>query len=239
MIPVVFVHGFMGGSAQWDAQTDAFGDAPIIAVDLPGFGENGELDAFQTIENYADWVLEHLTDRGVDQFHLVGHSMGGMIAQEMVAKSPERVARLVLYGTGAQGVLPGRFETIQTSKDRAIADGAPATARRISATWFLDRENDTAYEGCAKIAERASMKAILSGLDAMNKWSGSTHLPKLDAKTLVIWGDSDRTYSWDQTEQLWRSISKASLAVIPNCAHAPHLEKTDLFNSIVSDYLMA
>ena len=43
MIPVVFVHGFMGGSAQWDAQTDAFGDAPIIAVDLPGFGENGEL----------------------------------------------------------------------------------------------------------------------------------------------------------------------------------------------------
>ena len=114
-----------------------------------------------------------------------------------------------------------------------------ATARRIAATWFLERENAAAYEGCAQIAERSGIKAILTGLDAMDSWNGIRHLQNLAAKTLVIWGDTDRTYQWSQTEQLWQSISQASLAVIPNCAHAPHLEKPEIFNSIVSDFLMA
>ena len=239
MIPVVFVHGFMGGSRQWVAQQGAFGGSEIVAIDLPGFGENADQPPLDTIEAYADWALDTLRTRGISRFHLVGHSMGGMVAQEMVARSPESIERLVLYGTGAQGVLPGRFETIQTSKERALSEGAVATARRIAATWFLERENAAAYEGCAQIAERSGIKAILTGLDAMDSWNGIRHLQNLAAKTLVIWGDTDRTYQWSQTEQLWQSISQASLAVIPNCAHAPHLEKPEIFNSIVSDFLMA
>ncbi|MEP4194025.1 MAG: alpha/beta hydrolase [Aliishimia sp.] len=239
MIPVVFVHGFMGGSAQWADQEGAFGDGHIIAVDLPGYGANAHLDALQTIEGYAYWVLENLTARGVDRFHLIGHSMGGMIAQVMAAKSPDRVARLVLYGTGAIGVLPGRFETIDTSKKRAVADGPSVTARRISATWFLALEKAEGFESCAQIAERSSMQAILAGLEAMSLWTGSAYLPKLLSPTLVLWGDNDRTYSWDQTEQLWRSIRQSNLAVIPNCAHALHLEKPDMFNRVVRDFLLA
>ncbi|MEM9579425.1 MAG: alpha/beta fold hydrolase [Pseudomonadota bacterium] len=237
MTPVVFVHGFMGGSRQWAGQQGAFNGADVVALDLPGFGQNAHLEALGSIESYADWVLDALSARGIERFYLVGHSMGGMVAQEMAARSAGRIARLVLYGTGAQGVLPGRFETIQTSKERAQADGAVATARRIAATWFLERENADAYEGCAQIAERSGMQAILSGLDAMNQWDGSAHLAGLTIKTLIIWGDQDRTYSWRQTEQLWQSISQSSLAVLPDCAHAPHLEKTALFNAIASDFI--
>jgi pimeloyl-ACP methyl ester carboxylesterase len=238
MTSVVFVHGFLGGSRQWRDQNAALcGNFDVTAVDLPGFGENTRLSAPDCIADYARWVLDDLNARGLDRFHLVGHSMGGMIAQEMIAQAPNRVDRLVLYGTGATGVLPGRFETIGTSRRRACAEGAPATARRIAATWFLAHEDAAAYAECAAIAEQGSLQAILAGLDAMQGWNGTAHLADIRARTLVVWGDHDRTYPWSQTEHLWRTIGGASLAVIPGCAHAAHLEKPLLFNGIIRDFL--
>ena len=238
MKPIVFVHGFMGGSRQWEEQRAALGsDFDIVTPDLPGFGENAHMKAPDSITGFAQWVLDDLSARGIGHFHLVGHSMGGMIVQEIVRLAPDRLLKLVLYGTGATGVLPGRFETIATSKQRACADGPRITARRISATWFLRNERAAAYESCAAIAERSSHQAIQAGLDAMQGWSGVSHLPDIKVRTLVIWGEHDRSYSWKQAEQLWRSIRNASLAVIPDCAHAVHLEKPQLFNAVLSDFL--
>lgn len=237
MNALVFVHGLMGGSQQWQQQLAALSGFNCVALDLPGFGDNADAPPLQSIADFAGWALDALTARGVARFSLVGHSMGGMVAQEMIAQAPERVDRLVLYGTGATGVLPGRFETIDTSKDRARADGPITTARRISATWFLDHDQSPAYETCAQIAQRTGMAAILAGLDAMQGWSGTAHLARIKAKTLIIWGDTDRTYPWGQTQELWKSIDGASLAVLPGCAHASHLEKPVLFNAVLEDFL--
>ncbi|UWQ13568.1 alpha/beta hydrolase [Aliiroseovarius sp. M344] len=239
MNPVVFVHGFMGGSRQWQGQIDSDAGYEVISLDLPGYGENAQSEALDSIASYAEWALDELSARGVERFNLVGHSMGGMVAQEMVVQTPDRVDRLVLYGTGATGVLPGRFETICTSKRRALADGPQTTARRIAATWFLEREEAPGYEACAAIAEQCRLQAMLNGLDAMENWSGVERLEDIKAKTLVIWGDRDRTYPWCQTEQLWKSISNANLSVLPGCAHAAHLEKPELFNKILGDFFSA
>lgn len=238
MTVVVFIHGLMGGSAQWEGQSRAFLGFDFIALDLPGFGLNADKDPVDSIADFATWALNELSKRGVERFYLVGHSLGGMVAQEMVARAPERVDRLVLYGTGPTGVLPGRFESIATSKHRACVDGSTVTARRIAATWFLERENAPAYEGCAAIAQLCRVEAILAGLDAMNLWNGADNLADITAKTLVVWGDHDRTYPWGQTEELWRSIQGANLAVIPGCAHASHLEKQPLFNGILEDFFV-
>lgn len=238
MTSLVLVHGFMGGSAQWLAQIAAFSERhDVIAVDLPGFGANNHLPALHSIGAFAEWVIAQLRLRGVERYHLLGHSMGGMIVQEMARMDQRHIERLVLYSTGSVGVLPGRFETIDESKARARADGAKATARRISATWFLDRENAPAFEACAAIAEQASPEAIQAGLDAMQGWRGADLLHEIKPETLVIWGDGDRTYPWQQTQLLWHDIPHARLAVVPNCAHAVHLERADVFNLIVADFL--
>ena len=238
MTTLVFVHGFMGGSAQWDAQVAAFaGSYNVITPDLPGFGANNHMAPLRSIRACAEWVIKELRKQDVQRYHLLGHSMGGMIVQEMARIDQDNIERLVLYGTGAVGVLPGRFETIEQSKARAIADGAQATARRIAATWFLDREEALAFEACATIAEKASPEAIQAGLDAMQGWRGDDFLQYIAPETLVLWGDKDRTYQWQQTQQLWHAIPNTSLSVLPNCAHAVHLELPDIFNLLVTRFL--
>jgi len=238
MKPLVLVHGFMGGAAQWDGALDLImQQREVIAVDLPGFGENADLTPLDTIAAFADWVLSYLSKKKIDDFHLLGHSMGGMIAQEMVRKSSARVDKLILYATGSIGELPGRFETIEQSKQRAIADGPKATARRISATWFLNGDAADGYAPFAAIAEKSSSAAIQAGLSAMAGWSGVQNLGAISQNTLVLWGDQDRTYPWDQIERLWRSIPDSRLAVVPDCAHAVHAENPEIFQRLITGLL--
>lgn len=227
----------MGGSTQWAPQAPLGQGRDLIFLDLPGFGLNARLPPIDRIEDFAAWALTELSGRGIERFDLLGHSMGGMVVQEMIRKAPSRVHRLVLYATGANGNLPGRFEPIETSIERARNEGAKATARRISATWFLERDAAQTYETCAQVAQKAGMDAILAGLAAMRDWSGEDHLPKIEAETLIIWGDRDRTYHWPQIETLWRRIPKSNLAVIPASAHAVHLERSSLFNLVLDGFL--
>ena len=240
MTPLVLVHGFLGGSDQWAAQQQALGSKTrLVALDLPGFGANAAMTAPDTIGDYARFVLDELDAQGVGTFDLLGHSMGGMIVQEIVAIAPERVRKLVLYGTGAFSNVEGRFETYEESKRRATADGAKATARRIAATWFAEGDNAPGYPACAAIAERASLQAIHAGIDAFGNWSREVNLTNIKCPTLIIWGEHDRSYAWPQIEQLWRTIPAASLAVVPGCAHAVHLEKPDLFNLLLGEFILA
>jgi pimeloyl-ACP methyl ester carboxylesterase len=232
------VHGYFGGGAQWSAQVQAFrGQFQVITPDLPGFGASNRLTAPETIRGFAINVMSQLDDFGVHRFHLAGHSMGGMIAQEMATLVPQRVEKLVLYGTGPVGLMPGRFETVEESRQGLCRQGTEATGRRIAATWFVQGEAGQGYELCAQIADQASMQAALAGLTAMETWSGVKALAKIISPTLVLWGDSDRAYLWPQPEKLWREIDGARLAVIPGCSHAVHLEKPNLFNAVLQDFL--
>ncbi|MEL7013517.1 MAG: alpha/beta fold hydrolase [Pseudomonadota bacterium] len=238
MKPLVLVHGFMGGSAQWDGIRPALeGGADLVTLDLPGFGKNHDLPPINRIEDFAEWVIATLKDKGIRSYDLLGHSMGGMIAQEVARRDSQALDRLFLYATGSIGVVPGRFETMEDSKARAVAEGARATARRISATWFLECESAPAYPACAALAELSSLEAILAGLDAMQAWSGQDALNRIAQKTLILWGDSDRTYNWDQIKLLWTQIPDAGLAVLPRCAHAAHMEKPHLFCDVLRDAL--
>lgn len=237
---LVLVHGYLGGSIQWKDQIEALGPHfDLVAIDLPGYGKSNHLHAPSEITEHARAVLEHLDSLGIEHFHLLGHSMGGMVVQEIVHQAPKRVDRLVLYATGPQGSIPGRFETLARSRERLAEDGVHRTARRISAVWLRDREESPAYEDLAALACQASEQAALAGLWAMEGWDGRAYLGEIRQPTLVFWGDRDRSYSWTQIEKLWREIPNTSLAVLPDCSHALHLERPALFHSILIEFLSA
>ena len=236
--PLVLIHGFMGGGVQWQSQRRAWGDArEIITPDLPGFGANNAAVAPDTIAGFAEYVLAEVDNQGVEQFDLLGHSMGGMIVQEMVVLAPQRVRRLVLYGTAAAGDLPGRFESFATSRQRALEEGVAAFANRVSATWFLDYQQAPGYPECAALARRSSAQALQAALTALETWSRRDNLEKISCPTLILWGEHDRTYRWLQIHELWSHIPDSHLAALPNCAHAVHLEKELIFNALAADFL--
>lgn len=238
--PLVLVHGYLGGSAQWTAQIDQLQEVfDVIAVDLAGYGQARDRVAPGTMTEHAQAVLATLDHLGVDRFHLLGHSMGGMVVQDIVHQAPGRVRRLVLYGTGPLGSIPGRFETMARSRERLAEDGVQRTARRICATWLLQREASPAFPALADLAAQASAQAAEAGLWAMERWDGRGRLGAIGAPTLVLWGEHDRSYGWAQVEQLWRGIPGASLAVLPACAHALHLERPALFHALVREFLDA
>lgn len=236
--PLVLLHGYLGGAALWQDQLAVFSEKfDVIVPELSGYGGNTDQPSLDTIDGYARQVLGFLDHLGVTQFHLVGHSMGGMIAQQMAAVAPARIDRLVCYGTGPRGVMPDRFETIDASRSRVRTDGAAATARRIAATWFADGENGLGYDTCVTLGENVSLTTALSGLSAMETWDGRATLDALTQPTLVIWGDRDRSYGWSQPEALWRGIKDSSLAVLPGCGHNAHMEQPEIFNAIVERFL--
>ena len=238
--PLVLVHGYLAGAGIWREQFEFFqGRFDVLAPNLPGFGDSAHLTAPDTIPDFAEQVLEGLEAQGVERFHLLGHSMGGMIVQSMAARAPRRVTSLVCYGTGPVGALPDRFETIETSRQRLKTDGMEKTVRRIAATWFLDGDASEGYEACVDLGLQASMQAALASLSAWETWDGRGDLSAIEADTLVVWGDRDRSYGWSQPEALWRGIANSSLAVVPGCAHNVHMEKSHLFNSIIGDFLPA
>lgn len=236
--PLVMVHGYLGGSSQWAAELLALcPHLDVIAPDLPGFGKSNHLESPDHITGHARAVLGCLDAMGVERFHLLGHSMGGMVAQEMVRLAPHRVERLVLYATSALGLLPGRFETMARSRERLAQEGVDATARRISATWLLEREASPSARALCDLAAEASAQAAEAGLWAMERWDAREHLAHITRPTMVVWGDQDRSYQWAEIERLWRGIAGASLAVLPQCAHALHLEKPMIFHRLLLDFL--
>jgi len=235
---LVLVHGYLGSDRHWDGQIAAFRHRfRCIAPNLAGFGDSTHLPPEDSIAGHAAQVITTLAGLGVERFNLLGHSMGGMVAQQIAAMAPGRIERLILYGTGPVGVMPDRFEPIETSRRRLATEGLEATARRIAETWFLEGEAAPGHAICLAEARRASFAAAEASLAAWEDWDGRAALATLPMPALVIWGDGDRSYPWAQPERLWRTIPGCRLAVLPGCAHAAHLEKPALFNAILEDFL--
>lgn len=236
--PLVLLHGYLGGAALWDEQLATFSKKfDVIVPELAGYGGNTKQQSSESIEGHAQQVLAFLSHIGVDQFHLVGHSMGGMIAQEMASQAPDRIDRLVCYGTGPQGVMPDRFETLETSRQRVRTEGLPATAKRIAATWFAKGAKAKGYPICVQLGRDVSLETALAGLTAMERWDGRGSLADIKRPTLVIWGDGDQSYGWPQPEALWRGIKGSHLGVLPGCGHNAHMEQPEIFNAIVENFL--
>jgi pimeloyl-ACP methyl ester carboxylesterase len=236
--PLVLVHGFLGSSNMWKPQIKFFkNNFRVIAPALPGFGNSGTINSCDSIECMATAVLNLLEKKKIKNFNLLGHSMGGMIVQEMARITGEKILKLICYGTGPRGNIPGRFETIDESRKKLKINGLKATAHRIAKTWFIEEDKSKFFYLCDEAGKQTSMKATDNGLIAMKNWNGVKNLRNIKNETLIVWGDKDKAYNFNQVETLSNNIPNSSLRIIKNCSHNVHLEKPDEFNTIVEEFL--
>jgi len=237
-IPLVLVHGFLGSSDMWEPQINFFKDNfRVIAPALPGFGNSKAINSCNSIECMAKVILSLLEKKEIKKFNLLGHSMGGMIVQEMTRLAGNKILKLICYGTGPIGNIPGRFETIDESRERLKINGLNDTAYRIAKTWFIEEDKAKYFYLCNEAAKKTSIEAADNGLVAMKNWNGVTNLKNIKIKTLIVWGDQDKAYNFNQVETLNDNILNSDLKVMKGCSHNAHLEKPDEFNTIVEEFL--
>ena len=236
--PLVLVHGFLGSTDMWKPQIEHFKkNFRILTPALPGFGKSNKVKSCDSIECMAKAILNSLKVRQIEKFNLLGHSMGGMIVQEMTKLANDKILKLICYGTSSRGNIPGRFETIDESREKLKMNGLEATANRIAKTWFINEDKAKYFYLCENAGKQTSLEAADNGLIAMKNWSGINNLKNIKNETLIIWGDQDRAYNYSQVETLKNNISNSSLKIINGCSHNVHLEKPDEFNNCVSDFL--
>ena len=236
--PLVLQHGFLGGGGYWTPQLPAFGrHFDVIAPDFPGFAGSGHIEAPESVEGFSAALIGLLDELNVARTSLVGHSMGGMVALQTALDYPDRIERLVLYGAACTGNLPKRFETFETSITRIKHEGIEACADSIVPTWFVKGDGAPHFAMCREAGRGADVDAAVRALRALSQWDVCARLDELSAPVLVICGDRDRSTAPDQSYRLWEGIEGSQLCVVPGCAHNVHLERPDLFEAAVLEFL--
>ena len=236
--PLVLVHGFLGSSAMWSPQKEFLSKYyRVIVPALPGFGESSKIKSLDSINAMAEKVLEILNKKEIKKFNLMGHSMGGMIVQEMAKISGEKINKLICYATGPIGDIPGRFEPIDVSREKLKENGIAETSNRISKKWFVEGDQAKYFYLCDNANKATSEEAADNALNALKNWNGVDNLKNINNETLIIWGDKDTAYNFDQVDALSKNIPNSKMEIFKGCSHNVHLELPEKFNEIVKNFI--
>ena len=236
--PLVLIHGFLGSSKMWEPQINFFKNYfRVITPDLPGFGKSNKAKSHNNIQSIANLLLDCLDEKKIDKFYLLGHSMGGMIVQEMAKISGNKIIKLICYSTGPRGEMPGRFETVDQSRENLKKNGLEITAKNIAKTWFVKGEEAEYFDICIEAGKQLSIETVDNALVAFKNWDGVETLKNIKNETLIVWGNKDKSYNLDQVQTLNKNIPNSSLFIFEGCAHNVHLEKPEEFNRTILNYL--
>ena len=164
--------------------------------------------------------------------------MGGMIVQEMAKKKGDKISKLICYSTGPIGEMPGRFETVDQSRENLKKKGLQHIAKNIAMTWFIKGKNAEYFDICIEAGKQTSVEAADNALIAFKNWNSVDTLKNIKNETLIVWGDQDKSYNIQQIKTLNKNILNSTLAIFEGCAHNVHLEKVTEFNNKIKDFLL-
>jgi len=246
-IPVVFFVHLAATLDNWDPRiVDPIAkDHHVIAFDNRGVGaSSGEVP--DSIEAMADDAVTFIKALGFDKVDIFSFSLGGMVAQALVAKHPELVRKLVLTGTG-----PAGGKNIDKVAGTTYFDMLRATLTGSDPKEFLFFNRNTVGKRAAKefvrrLAERTAdrdapikVRAFLTQLKAIKKWGRATpaDLSKITQPTLIANGDNDRMVPSVLSEDLHRRITGSKLIIYPDAGHGGIFQFHDQFTPVAVDFL--
>jgi len=237
--PLVLVHGYLGSSEMWCHQRDYLSNfCRVISPALPGFGESYKAQSLDSIHEMAKFIISIIDEKKIDKFNLLGHSMGGMIVQEIAKLEGDRINKLICFATGSIGEIPGRFEPIDETRKKLKDEGTEVSFSRVPKKWFVKGDKDKNYYLCKNAVQNVSSKTADNALKAMKNWSGRDDLKNIKNETLIVWGNKDISYNFDQIDTLNKNIKNSKLEIFEGCSHNVHLEETEKFNDLIKKFII-
>ena len=239
---VVFIHGVGGSARIWAAQMQSFaaGGFVPVAVDLLGYGGRTPVEALDFDSLAAD-VEATIAARGLERPVLVGHSLGGMVAQTMLRLRPEGYSAAVLACTSpAFGNADGEFQKkfvadrigpLDTGK--TMADLAPGLVSRMVGPAAEPAGRAFAIEVMSAVPPatyRAAVRCLVT-------FDERASLPSICVPVLCLAGEADQTAAAKVMERMAARIPGARFASLPGAGHLPNLETPAAFDTAILDFL--
>ncbi len=242
--PVLWLNGLSGDHGYWLGQLRAFARRfRCLAVDNRDVGQSSSADRPYTVADMAADVAALLDHLGVPAAHVVGLSMGGMIAQELALARPELVKSLALVSTLAHADewFRGTLDAFALIR-RQVADTA-GFFEAILPWWVSYRF----YEESDRVTwlrwllhqdpHPQSLEAFLRQLHAIAGHDTRDRLHRIRCPVLLAVGEDDGVAPPRYTRRLQEYLPQARLAVLPGVGHGPPFENPELFNRVLMAFL--
>ena len=217
--PVVLVHGLAGSSRWWQRNIEALArQFRVYVIDLIGFGKSQGRHAF-ALNEAAEHLAAWMDQLGIERAHLIGHSMGGVIAIDFAAQFPERVSRLVLV------------DAATFSFEHTLLENMIGLAKTL---WYLPFSFlpvlfTDAYRAGPLTLWQAGRELLTTDVRAT--------LSRMEGPVLIVWGEQDAVVPVEIGERLHHELPRAEFVVLERAGHTPMWDRADAFNDAVVRFL--
>lgn len=235
--PVFMGHSLLLDSDMFAPQIDALSTKyRCIALDFRGHGRSAPAHQPFTLEDYRDDVFAVADALGVERFHWVGLSQGGMTGMRMALHAPERMAGLVLLDTSADVEEPAKLQQFRLFADqmRKAPLTEPMAQMALAMTFFTQQylagnpQMEAAY--ARKLMENDGESIYHATLAVVERESILEHLKRIELPTLIMAGEKDTATTPEKAQQIYERIPGSALQIIPDAAHISTLENPDFVN---------
>lgn len=242
--PVMLVAGFGGVGGYWTAQMEPFAARFMpIAMDHRGHGKSTrETSGDYSVERMADDIIRLMDHLQIDKAHYVGHSLGGLIGQDIGLRYPDRFHDLVIYGSSTHSdswlsrVMEMRIALLESAGPRAFIRATPLFI--YPSWWIRDNEDVLAQSEDAACAQFPPVEAVKARAETIAKFDRREQLSGMSLPTLLLCARDDFITPPYQTEDLAKLIPNSEIAFLESGGHVCSQLCADEFNSIVMDFLL-
>ena len=236
--PIIFVHGVGLNHSIWEPQIDAF-DNTVIVYDILGHGKTPLVKQNITFEDFSDQLTNLVDELNIKRFHLVGFSIGSLIARNFACKFNHRLESLTLLCS----VFKRRKDQQQIVNDRfELAKKNNSLSKQALKRWFTEdylNKNPKTYEKIKSILDKNDMTNFLKVYKLFVEHKDNEEFNKIKTKTLVITGEEDVGSTPEMSKNLSAIIENSNLTIIPKAKHLCSIECPDDVNNAIKRLINA
>jgi 3-oxoadipate enol-lactonase len=239
---VLMLHGIGGGHLAFAPQVETLASSGYRAVawDMPGYGHSAPIEPY-TFKGLAESCIRLIEAFQCGDVTLVGHSMGGMVAQEVMARRPELVNKLVLCGTSPSfGKPDGDWQrdyiasrTAQLDAGKSMADLAELLVPQMVGPGSLPEGVRLATHCMSQVPASTYRRA----LEALVTFDRRVNLPRISVPTLVVAGEHDRNAPPAVMKKMADAIPRSTYMELRGIGHLQNLEAPEAFDGLLLNFL--
>lgn len=237
--PLLLIHGLGSSSRDWEMQIEPFAkDYQVITLDLRGHGQSGKPPGPYSIRMFAEDTAALVRRIDILPAHVVGISMGGMVAFELAVHFPQLLRSLTIVNSYPEMRVETLQEHLQVWRRFLILEllGMRGMGRMLGGRLFPFPEQSDLRETFVSRWAQNNKRAYRESLRAILNWDVESRLGEIDCPVLVVASDQD--YVTVEEKRVYTAkIPNAKLVIIEDARHAVTAERPDQFNTVLRDFL--